>query len=72
MNMNFPQRSSSRLDRTRRFSANLETLNPRLSLVRGLAIIGSVLAALLLAGCAAPIGADRVTTQPSTLNTCRL
>lgn len=61
--MNPPPASSSRRSWTRRFRANLETLTRQLSLPPRLPFLGSILAAILVAGCAAPIGADRVTAR---------
>jgi pimeloyl-ACP methyl ester carboxylesterase len=63
MNMNSHRPSSTWPGWTRQFKANLQVHNSRLRLIPWLAVSGSVLAILLLAGCVAPIGADRVSTR---------
>jgi pimeloyl-ACP methyl ester carboxylesterase len=63
MNMNSRRPSSTWPGWTRQFNANLEAHNSRLRLIPWLAVSGSVLAILLLGGCVAPIGADRVSTK---------
>lgn len=63
MKTNSPQQTSSCPSRTRRFGANVAPPNSRFSFRQDLVIIGSCLVTLLLTGCVAPIGADRVTTQ---------